>query len=111
MFCEKKVIKQNHEGTMAGPGGESLNNGLWSLLLLPLDQLFFLRSSRIRVDLLSYERKTTDKREQYDWRAEKNSDGTCNALNRPTLILTNETVTTAFLERAPSFEAREAHRC
>ena len=29
-------------------------------------------SSRIIVDLLSYERKTTDKREQYDWRAEKN---------------------------------------
>ena len=24
---------------------------------------------RIRVDLLSYESKTTDKREQYDWRA------------------------------------------
>ena len=36
---------------------------------------FFLRSSRIVVDLLSYGSKTTDKREQYDWRTEKNSDG------------------------------------
>ena len=39
-----------------------------------LDQ-FFLRSSRIRVDLPSYEIKTTDKRWQYDWRAKKNLDG------------------------------------
>ena len=31
----------------------------------------FLRFSRNRVDLLSYESKTTDKREQYDWRAVK----------------------------------------
>ena len=38
-------------------------------------QICFLRSSRIRVDLLSYESKPTDKREQYDWRAEKNFDG------------------------------------
>ena len=36
---------------------------------------YFLQSSRIRVDLLSYESKRTDKREQYDWRAEKNLDG------------------------------------
>ena len=35
---------------------------------------FFLRSSRIGVDLLSYESKTTDKREQYDWMVEKNLD-------------------------------------
>ena len=34
----------------------------------------FLWSSRVRVNLLSYESKTTDKREQYDWRAEKNLD-------------------------------------
>ena len=33
------------------------------------------RSSRIRVDLLSYESKITDKRDQYDWRAETNLDG------------------------------------
>ena len=32
-------------------------------------------SRRIRVDLLSYESKTTDKRGQYDGRAEKNLDG------------------------------------
>ena len=32
-------------------------------------------SSRIRVDLLSYESKTTDNREQYDWRTEENLDG------------------------------------
>ena len=36
--------------------------------------IFFLRSSRIRFDLLSYESKPTDKREQYDWRAEKSLD-------------------------------------
>ena len=40
-----------------------------------LDQIFFVRSRRIRVDLLSYERKTTDKRQQNDWRAKKNLDG------------------------------------
>ena len=34
-----------------------------------------LRSSRIKVDQLSYESKPTDKREQYDWRAEKSLDG------------------------------------
>ena len=36
---------------------------------------FFSRSSRIRVDLLSYESKTTVKQEQYDFRAEKKLDG------------------------------------
>ena len=36
---------------------------------------FFVRSSRNRVDLLSYESKATDKREQYDWKAKKNLGG------------------------------------
>ena len=36
---------------------------------------FYLQSSRIRVDLLSYESKTTDKRQQNDCRAKKNLDG------------------------------------
>ena len=36
---------------------------------------FFLRSSRNRVDLLSYESKPIDKPEQNDWMAEKNLDG------------------------------------
>ena len=36
---------------------------------------FFLRSSRIRVDLPSYESKATDKLGQYNWRAEKNLNG------------------------------------
>ena len=36
---------------------------------------FFSQSSHIRVDLLSYESKSTDNREQYNWRAEKNLDG------------------------------------
>ena len=31
---------------------------------------YFLQSSRIRVDLLSYKSKPTDKRKQYDWVAE-----------------------------------------
>ena len=33
--------------------------------------IFFLRSSRSRVDLLSYDSKSTDRREQYDWMDEK----------------------------------------
>ena len=44
-------------------------------LVLYYSTNIFLQSSHIRVDLLSYERKTTDKRDQYDWRAEKNLDG------------------------------------
>ena len=35
---------------------------------------FFLRSSRIRINLLSCESKTTDKRQQNAWRAKKNLD-------------------------------------
>ena len=34
-----------------------------------------LRSNPIRMDLLLYESKLTEKREQYDWRAEKNLAG------------------------------------
>ena len=34
----------------------------------PLPVQFFLRSSRIKVNLLSYESKPTDTREQYDGR-------------------------------------------
>ena len=37
--------------------------------------IFVLRSSRNRVDLLSYESKPTDKPKQYDWMAEKNWTG------------------------------------
>ena len=36
---------------------------------------FFQRSSHNKADLLSYESKPTDKQEQNDWMAEKNSDG------------------------------------
>ena len=36
---------------------------------------FYLLSSRNRADLLSYESKPTDKREQYDFKGEKNLDG------------------------------------
>ena len=36
---------------------------------------YFLQSSRIRVDLLLYKRKTTDKRERNVWRGEENLDG------------------------------------
>ena len=38
-------------------------------------KVFFLPSSRIRVDLLSYQSKPADKRGQYNSRAEKNLDG------------------------------------
>ena len=52
----------------------------WDITTIPFiipttRPIFFLRSSRIRVNLLSYESIPTDKREQYDWRAEKNLDG------------------------------------
>ena len=43
--------------------------------MLDYSTKFFLRSSRLRINLLSYESKTTDKRGQYDWRTEKNLDG------------------------------------
>ena len=36
---------------------------------------FLLRSSRIRVNLLSYDSKPTDKREQYNWMSEFFLDG------------------------------------
>ena len=36
---------------------------------------FFVRCCRIRVDLLTYESKTTDKQQQNEWRAKKNLDG------------------------------------
>ena len=41
----------------------------------PFSTKFFLRSGRNRVNLPSYESKTTDKREQNDRRADKNLDG------------------------------------
>ena len=41
---------------------------------LPI-QIVFLRSNRIRVDLLSYDSKSTAKREQYDWMTEKKLNG------------------------------------
>ena len=45
---------------------------------------FFLRPSRIRVDQASYESKTIDKRGQYDWRVEKNLDGSSTTYYRVT---------------------------
>ena len=36
---------------------------------------FFQQSSRNRADLLLYESKPTDEREQYDWTVEKNWTG------------------------------------
>ena len=35
----------------------------------------FLWTSRILVDMLSYESIPIDKQEQYDWKADKNLDG------------------------------------
>ena len=40
---------------------------------------FFLRFSRIRVDLLSYDTKPTDTQDQYDWMSKKNWAGTAAA--------------------------------
>ena len=56
--------KQTHSSQWVLLGGD-----------FPYSTKFFLRSRRIRVNLLSCESKTTDKRGQYDWRAEKNLDG------------------------------------
>ena len=42
---------------------------------------FFHRSCHIRVDLLSYESKTTDKWEQYNWMVETNLDRAMDPLN------------------------------
>ena len=49
---------------------------------------FFLRSSHIRVDLQAYESKPTDNREKYDWRAEKNLDGTHKERVHPKVVPT-----------------------
>ena len=48
---------------------------LWSPSGLLYSTKFFLRSGCTRVDLLSYDRKPTDKRDQYDWMTEKKLDG------------------------------------
>ena len=53
-----------------GPGLIPLH-GFSDQLKCPPRPKFFLRSGRNRVDLLSHESETTDKREQYDWRAKK----------------------------------------
>ena len=45
------------------------------LFLFTSRPIFFLRSSRNRAGVLSYESKTTDKRQQYDWMGGKNLDG------------------------------------
>ena len=44
-------------------------------MMASLSTNFFLRSRRIRVDLQSYESKTTDKRQQNDWKGGKKLDG------------------------------------
>ena len=44
---------------------------LHALNFVPNPFKFFLRYHRFRVDLLSYESKTADKQELYNWRAEK----------------------------------------
>ena len=54
-----------------------------------LDQFFFLRSGRNRVDLLSHESETTDKREQYDCRADKKLDGSLSAVQIMLLLSPN----------------------
>ena len=51
--------------------------GRLAFFVSPFPTNFFLHFRHIRVDLLSYKSKTTDKREQYDWRTEKNIDGFC----------------------------------
>ena len=65
LFCSFQSFPA--EGIRRRPAGHSQN---WAQL-----GHFFLRPSRIRVDLLPYESKPTDKREQNDERAEKKLDG------------------------------------
>ena len=46
-----------------------------SFLWLRNRPIFFSHPGRIRVNLLSYDSNTTNKRDQYDWMAEKNWTG------------------------------------
>ena len=48
---------------------------------------FLVRSSRVKVDLLSYESKTTNKRQQNDWRAKKNLDEPVQIFLSPPVVL------------------------
>ena len=48
---------------------------------------FFLPSNQNRVDLLSYESKTTDIRKQYDRRAEKNLDEIVHTIGQKTILI------------------------
>ena len=51
---------------------------------------FCLQSSRTRVDRLSYESKPTEKRWQYDWRADKYLDGLTAILAKSSQLLLQE---------------------
>ena len=55
-----------------------------------------LRSSRNRINLLSYESKLTDKREQYDWRAQKNLDRNGRVTQKLTSVFRNYLVYVMF---------------
>ena len=48
---------------------------LSTLRLIIYPSKFFLQSGRNRVNLVLYESKQTDKRKQYDWKAEKTLEG------------------------------------
>ena len=52
-----------------------MHDRLFEYITVQLHQKKILRSSRIRVDLLSYKSNQIDKREQNDWMAEKKLDG------------------------------------
>ena len=64
LVMTKKQFKQERKRARKKDGEKGKTHG-------STRPIFFLQSSRIRVHLLSYESKTTDKREQYDWRPEK----------------------------------------
>ena len=67
-----------HTAGLINPGAEDAEPVILIPVGLPCLEThpnFFQPFSRNRVDLLSYESKPMDKREQYDWRTEKNLDG------------------------------------
>ena len=74
---EKRLWQTDRQTIKQPEAAAAMDERILGILLKPAmmesPSRYFLRSSRIRVDLLSYyETKPTDKREQYNRMAEKN---------------------------------------
>ena len=66
--------------------------------------IFFLQSSRNRVDLLSYESKMIDKQEQYYRRGEKNLDGHAQTVFSKINVTTSSVCLFFFRNMQPNLE-------